>query len=211
MGDDEFCNPNLLRFGEGKFRDDYIEIECPGQVSGTQCYRKACNCDLEINDVTEQPVSYQPVNTWQCIPPDDPILTGNTMFLSPSPMNYTFGQTGDTIDTKTELDQLELSFSNSFGGQPTTISLNGKSLTLKPKNIEIIGIEKASSNDKKARIITRFAQRSMMAPFMMYSPRNNSDSENKRALYIGAKYEFEGIGSNVKSYVSMKLPKFSLI
>ena len=67
-----------------------------------------------------------------------------------------------------------------------------------PENIKIIGVldedEKLGDN-KKARMITRFAQRSMKYSFINYSPRNDTSKEEKQ-LFLGAEFQFKGIGSS---------------
>ena len=67
-----------------------------------------------------------------------------------------------------------------------------------PENIKIIGVldeDEKLGDDKKARMITRFAQRSMKYSFINYSPRNDTSKEKKQ-LFLGAKFQFKGIGSS---------------
>ena len=108
------CNSNLLKFGDKKYRNEYIEVECKDKNTETECYRKPCNCDLQISDATLQPISIQPTGAWNCFPPNDPILTTQTMFLSPSPMNYTFAKCSDKACIDQETDLLETSFTETF-------------------------------------------------------------------------------------------------
>ena len=49
--------------------------------------------------------------------------------------------------------------------------------------------------NKKARMITRFAQRSTKYSFVNYSPRTNGTE--KKQLFLGAEFEFEGIGPSL--------------
>ena len=68
-----------------------------------------------------------------------------------------------------------------------------------PENIKIIGVldEDAKLGDnKKARMITRFAQRSMKYSYINYSPRNDAESKEKKQLFLGAEFQFKGIGSS---------------
>ena len=65
-----------------------------------------------------------------------------------------------------------------------------------PENIKIIGVldEDAKLGDnKKARMITRFAQRSMKYSYINHSPRNDASKEKKQ-LFLGAEFQFKGIG-----------------
>ena len=67
-----------------------------------------------------------------------------------------------------------------------------------PENIKIIGVldeDEKLGDDKKARMITRFAQRSMKYSFIEHSSRNNS-SNIKKQLFLGAEFAYEGIGSS---------------
>ena len=79
------------------------------------------------------------------------------------------------------------------------IILNGLAVTLTPTNIQIIGdlaADEPLGGDAQARMITRFAQRSMM-----YLPRNDS-SVSKRQLFLEAEYQFTGLGSDSKKWFS---------
>ena len=81
--------------------------------------------------------------------------------------------------------------------KPITLELKNGATTLKPQNIKIIGVldEDQKLGEKKARMITRFAQRSMKYSFIEHSPRNNS-SNIKKQLFLGAEFAYEGIGSS---------------
>ena len=73
------------------------------------------------------------------------------------------------------------------------IILNGLAVTLTPTNIQIIGdlaADEPLGGDAQARMITRFAQRSMM-----YLPRNDS-TDSKRQLFLEAEFQFTGLGSD---------------
>ena len=89
----------------------YIPIKCPADVSATDCYRRACNCDDRIDEFNEQPVSVR--NGWECLPPI-PLETINTMFLSPSPMKYTINKTMDQSQLNAKMDELEIAFKQKF-------------------------------------------------------------------------------------------------
>ena len=71
-----------------------------------------------------------------------------------------------------------------------------------PENIKIIGVlnedEKLGDN-KKARMITRFAQRSMKYSYINYSPRNDASKEKKQ-LFLGAEFQFKGIGFSFSKF-----------
>ena len=70
-----------------------------------------------------------------------------------------------------------------------------------PENIKIIGVldedEKLGDN-KKARMITRFAQRSMKYSHINYSPRNDTTIEKQ--LFLGAEFQFKGIGFSISKF-----------
>jgi len=209
---ESFCEERLLKFlpnNEKKiYRDEYVQVPC-SKASNKECFRRPCNCNLEIDEKSGLAVSNQPADTWQCLPPDDPIVTSNTIFLSPSPMNYTLGE---NVDKNVEFTQLEINFGAAFVSffyrsrlelqvkiyiksffktTETVITLNGKSVTLKPKNIQIIGDIAADEQlGRSSRMITRFAQRSMMHPLFSYSARSTG---SKRQLFLGAEFEFAGL------------------
>ena len=68
---------------------------------------------------------------------------------------------------------------------------------MKPTNIQIIGDLAANEplgGDAQVRMITRFAQRSMMHNMIANLPRNDS-SESKRQLFLEAEFAFQGLGS----------------
>ena len=200
---ESLCEERLLKdFLEKKiYRDEYILVPC-SKASDKECFRRACNCNLDTDKDTGRPVSNQPADTWQCLPPDDPIVTSNTMFLSPSPMNYTLAE---NEDKNVEFTQLEINFGAAFVSflllkiyiksffktTETVITLSGKAVTLKPKNIQIIGDIGADEQlGRSSRMITRFAQRSMMHPLFSYSARSTG---SKRQLFLGAEFEFAGL------------------
>lgn len=74
-------------------------------------------------------------------------------------------------------------------------------MTLTPKSIQIIGYigaDETLGDSKKSRIVTRFAHRSMMLASVARLQRNE-ENDNKKKLFLGANYVFEGTGSKVKS------------
>ena len=72
-------------------------------------------------------------------------------------------------------------------------------MTLKPKKITIIGDRDADDpSGRSSRIITRFAQRSMMHPHFSYSARSNG---SKRQLYLGAEFEFAGLEADYVTFI----------
>ena len=113
------CNKNLLIQGkeiylknnDGEY--EYKWIKCPDDVKadGRDCYRRACNCDVEINPDTNQPVSIR--DGWRCLTPV-PLETFNTIFLSPSPMKYTVDKNIDSSELGAIMNQLEISFGEKF-------------------------------------------------------------------------------------------------
>ena len=111
---ESLCEERLLKFlpnNEKKiYRDEYVQVPC-SKASNKECFRRPCNCNLEIDEKSGLAVSNQPADTWQCLPPDDPIVTSNTIFLSPSPMNYTLGE---NVDKNVEFTQLEINFGAAF-------------------------------------------------------------------------------------------------
>ena len=126
------------------------------------------------------------------------IVNGITAFLSPSPVNYTFDDIADKI---TEMTRLEISFGASFSKtKQTTIILNGLAVTFKPKQIQIIGdlaADEPLGGEAQAR--TTLAQRSMMQRLIQ----RNETSDSKRQLFLGAQFEFEGLGSDSRKWCSL--------
>ena len=116
-------------------------------------------------------------------------------------MNYTFDNIEDKI---TEMTRLEISFGASFSKtKQTTIILNGLAVTFKPKQIQIIGdlaADEPLGGEAQARMITIFAQRSMMHRLI---PRNET-SDSKRQLFLGAQFEFEGLGSDSRKWFEVR-------
>ena len=95
------CDKRLLIYSkyEKIYRNEYYELrECPDELSDSGCFRRPCNCD---------PVVSEQNDTWECLPRIDLILTRNVVFLSLSPMNYTFDA---RIDKNNQMDRLELGF-----------------------------------------------------------------------------------------------------
>ena len=113
------CNGDLIKssageevYGKNKEGEYiYIPIKCPTEVSATDCYRRACNCDDSIDEFDQQPVSVR--NGWECLPPV-PLETFNTMFLSPSPMKYTIDKNMDQSQLNAKMDELEIAFKEKF-------------------------------------------------------------------------------------------------
>ena len=190
---DTTCEKRLLNYGQKIYRDEYIPTEfaeCRNQTSDTQCYRRACNCDPDVS-VQQK---------WQCLPRRDPILTGYTVFLSLTPIIYTFDENVDKNDI---INRLEISFGVSSVSDKTVlnqdlfnfyfkseqmveIKLNdNKKIVVKPKNLQIIG--DISNNESLGSDDQSRMKRTL-------TPSTNS-TDLKRKLFFGVEFEFEGQGS----------------